>query len=120
MAVTRLERKGQKNKSRAKARVKTIKRLGLFPVIKNVDVEAIKAEFAKPKKAEKKEEAPVEEAKAEAVVEAPTEEKKAAKKPAAKKVAAKKPAAKKVAAKKPAAKKVAAKKGRGRPAKAKK
>ncbi len=46
MAVTRLKRKEKKNVARAKARVKEIKRLGLRPVIKNVDVEAIKAEFA--------------------------------------------------------------------------
>lgn len=46
MAVTRLKRKEKKNVARAKARVKEIKRLGLRPVIKNVDIEAIKAEFA--------------------------------------------------------------------------
>ena len=73
MAVTRLERKGRKNKSRAKARVATIKRLNQAPVLKNVDVEAIKAEFAKteekPKgkkkeKVTKAETKPVEETKA--------------------------------------------------------
>ncbi|MEQ8239322.1 MAG: hypothetical protein RIA69_08915 [Cyclobacteriaceae bacterium] len=53
MAVTRLERKGRKNKSRAKARVATIKRLNTLPTIKNVDIEAIKAEFAANKEAAK-------------------------------------------------------------------
>ena len=76
MAVTRLERKGRKNKNVAKKRVNTMKRLATKPVIKNIDVEAIKAEFeagaakpaAKAKKAPKakKEEAPVEEVKVEA------------------------------------------------------
>ena len=60
MAVTRLERKGRKNKNVAKNRVATIQRLSFVPVIKNVDVDAIKKEFeakkAKPAvKAEKKE-----------------------------------------------------------------
>ena len=59
MAVTRLERKGRKNKVVAKKRVKTMKRLSTKPVIKNIDIEAVKAEFdakkeAKP--AKKKEE----------------------------------------------------------------
>ncbi len=75
MAVTRLERKGRKNKNVAKKRVNTMKRLSTKPVIKNVDVEAIKAEFesgaAKPAKAKKtkapkaKATEPVEEVKAE-------------------------------------------------------
>ena len=61
MAVTRLKRKEKKNVARAKARVKEIKRLNKKPVIKNVDIEAIKAEFASKstkveKKAAKKEE----------------------------------------------------------------
>jgi len=47
MAVTRLERKGRKNKNVAKKRVATIKRLSAAPAIKNVDIEAIKEEFAK-------------------------------------------------------------------------
>ena len=131
MAVTRLERKGQKNVSRAKARVQTIKRLRAAPVIKNVDIEAIKAEFAKKKsgKAEKKVEAKVEEVKAVEVEEtpkveekkkaapkakkeetAPKTEKKAAAPKAEKKEAAPKaekqaPAKKKAPAKKPASKK---------------
>tara|TARA_B110000967_G_scaffold152355_1_gene156561 strand:+ start:689 stop:973 length:285 start_codon:yes stop_codon:yes gene_type:complete len=45
MAVTRLERKGRKNKNVAKNRVATIQRLSFVPVIKNVDVDAIKKEF---------------------------------------------------------------------------
>ena len=57
MAVTRLERKGRKNKNVAKKRVNTMKRLSTKPVIKNVDVDAIKAEFeaaaAKPEKTKK-------------------------------------------------------------------
>ena len=57
MAVTRLERKGRKNKSRAKARVKRIKSLNEAPIVRNVDIEAIKAEFAnKAAKPAKKEE----------------------------------------------------------------
>ena len=84
MAVTRLERKGRKNKNVAKKRVNTMKRLSSKPVIKNIDVEAIKAEFeagatkpaAKAKKAPKakKEKAPVEEVKATEVVEEVKEE----------------------------------------------
>ena len=77
MAVTRLERKGRKNKNVAKKRVNTMKRLSTKPVIKNIDVEAIKAEFeagaakaekpkkAKAPKAKKAAEPAVEEVKAE-------------------------------------------------------
>lgn len=68
MAVTRLERKGQKNVSRAKKRVQAIKRLNASPVIKNVDVEAIKAEWAK-KGAHAKKKVKVEEAKKSPVAE---------------------------------------------------
>ena len=54
MAVTRLERKGRKNKAVAKKRVKTMQQLGAKPVIKNIDIEAVKAEFeANAAKAEK-------------------------------------------------------------------
>ncbi|MEM6814404.1 MAG: hypothetical protein AAF600_08425 [Bacteroidota bacterium] len=58
MAVTRLERKGRKNKNVAKNRVATIKRLNRVPSIKNVDIEEIKNEFASKnqKSAPKKEE----------------------------------------------------------------
>lgn len=46
MGVTDLKRKGQKNKTRASNRIAQIKDLLRKPDIKNVDVEAIKAEFA--------------------------------------------------------------------------
>lgn len=69
MAVTRLERKGRRNISRAKNRVSNIKRLNTVPTIKNVDVEAIKKEFAKnapkAKKADQKEESKTEATKSE-------------------------------------------------------
>lgn len=72
MAITRLKRKGRKNKLTSKRRIQKLALEGSQPVIKNVDVEAIKAEFkaatAKPAKAEKKEAAP---AKAKAVKKAP-------------------------------------------------
>lgn len=45
MAVTRLERKGLRNKARANNKQKKIKQLNAQPVIKKVDVEAIKAEW---------------------------------------------------------------------------
>ncbi len=62
MAVTRLVRKAKKNRTVSKRRVAAIKRLTSTPVIKNVDIEQIKEEFAK-KKAEPaaKKEAPVKE-----------------------------------------------------------
>jgi len=47
MGVTRLKRKDRKNKSRAKNRLEVIKQLLTKPVVKNVDVEAIKASFGK-------------------------------------------------------------------------
>jgi hypothetical protein len=47
MAVTRLKRKGLRNKLTAKARVNQIKDLLRKPDIRNVDVEAIKASFSK-------------------------------------------------------------------------
>jgi hypothetical protein len=88
MAVTRLERKGRKNKNVAKNRVATIQRLSFVPVIKNVDVDAIKKEFdakkAKPAVKAKKVEKTVE-AKAEKSVKAETPAK--AKAPKAKKSA---------------------------------
>ncbi len=79
MAITRLERKGRKNKSRAKARVATIKRLSSTPVIKNVDIEAIKASFEKPAAEKKAPKAKAE--KAEAKEEVVAEEKPKAKTP---------------------------------------
>lgn len=47
MGVTRLKRKDLRNKSKANNRVSRIKQLTATPVIKNVDVEAIKAGFKK-------------------------------------------------------------------------
>ena len=47
MAVTRLKRKGLRNKARAKQRKQDIKNLTRMPPILNVDVDAIKEEFAK-------------------------------------------------------------------------
>ncbi len=46
MAITGLKRKERKNRARANNRVARIKQLTKVPVIKNVDVEAIKASFA--------------------------------------------------------------------------
>ncbi len=46
MAVTRLKRKELRNRAKANNRVKAIKQLTKKPIIKNVDIEAIKAEFA--------------------------------------------------------------------------
>ncbi|MEQ9297529.1 MAG: hypothetical protein RIF33_03150 [Cyclobacteriaceae bacterium] len=45
MAVTRLKRKGRRNKLVSKQRLSTIKNLTSKPVITNVDIEEIKAEF---------------------------------------------------------------------------
>lgn len=57
MGVTRLKRKGLRNKIKAKKRIEGIKSLTHLPPIKNVDVEKIKAEFAEKagKKSAKKE-----------------------------------------------------------------
>ena len=46
MAVTRLERKVKRNRRNAQKRQIRIKNLLKKPVIKNVDIEAIKASFA--------------------------------------------------------------------------
>lgn len=46
MGVTRLKRKEKRNRAVANNRVARIKQLTKKPVIQNVDVEAIKAEFA--------------------------------------------------------------------------
>ena len=48
MAITRLKRKDRKNKARANNKQRVIKQLLTVPVIKNVDVEALKAQFGKP------------------------------------------------------------------------
>ena len=45
MAVTQLARKGRVNKVRATQRKQQIKLLTATPVIKNIDIEAIKAGF---------------------------------------------------------------------------
>lgn len=67
MAVTRLKRKHRKNIARANNKQRVIKQLLSTPVIKNVDVEELKAQFtqnaAPAAKAEKA--APAEEAAAE-------------------------------------------------------
>lgn len=59
MAITRLERKLKRARAKSKRRVATIKRLNAQPPVKNIDIEAIKAEFeknaSKGKKAAKKE-----------------------------------------------------------------
>lgn len=45
MGVTRLKRKGRRNKQTAKARVARIKSLQYQPVLKNVDADELKAQF---------------------------------------------------------------------------
>ena len=55
MSITRLERKGRRNVSKAKRAKQVIKSLNAKPVIINVDVESIKKEFnKKPSKKKKK------------------------------------------------------------------
>lgn len=51
MAITELKRKGRKNRAVANNKTNAIKQLLRKPVIKNVDVEAIKASFAEKKAA---------------------------------------------------------------------
>ena len=51
MAVTRLQRKTKRNKIKAKQRIASLKRLLATPVIKNVDIEEIKASFTAKDKA---------------------------------------------------------------------
>ena len=63
MAVTRLKRKAKRNKTRAAVRQATMKNLNAKPVIKSVDVDAIKAEFAGKSAAPAKKKAKKEEAK---------------------------------------------------------
>lgn len=72
MASTEVKRKAARNKSRAKARVATIKRLNGSPVIKKVTPEEIEAQFAakKPAKKAAKKAAPKAEAKPEETKEA--------------------------------------------------
>lgn len=45
MAITRLKRKDRKNKARANNKQTVIKQLLKTPVIKNVDADALKAQF---------------------------------------------------------------------------
>ena len=52
MTVTRLKRKDRRNKAKANDRIARIKYLTTKPVVKNVDVEAIKLEFAANKAAQ--------------------------------------------------------------------
>lgn len=47
MAVTRLKRKNRKDRSISALRRQALKNEGFKPVIKNVDIEAIKEEFKK-------------------------------------------------------------------------
>ena len=47
MTVTRLKRKILKKVLRAKNRIARVKRLTIMPVIKNIDVDAIRASFEK-------------------------------------------------------------------------
>ena len=51
MAVTQLARKGRVNKTRSRQRKQLLKLLTAQPVIKNVDIEAIKKEFESKKSA---------------------------------------------------------------------
>lgn len=46
MAITRLKRKGKRNKAVASQRISAIKLLTATPVIKNVDIEELKAGFS--------------------------------------------------------------------------
>ena len=52
MAVTRLKRKGRKDKAKSAVRRQSLKNQNFQPVIRNVDVEKVKEEFkGKAKKA---------------------------------------------------------------------
>ena len=104
MAITRLKRKALRNKLTSKLRNQKLALESSTPVIKNVDIEALKEEFKKAPKAAKAEKATT--AKVEVKEEAP--KKVAAKKPVAKKEVA--PKAEKKEAKKAPAKKAAPKK----------
>lgn len=46
MAVTRLKRKNMRNRAKANNRIAAIKQIAKTPVIRNVDIEAIKQKFA--------------------------------------------------------------------------
>ena len=97
MASTRLVRKALRNRTVSKKRVSTIKRLTSKPVIKNVDIEQIKEEFANKKaKPAAKKNAPVKE-EPKAAQEVVETQKTEAKKPAKAKVEAPEAEAKKPA-----------------------
>ena len=120
MASTRLVRKALRNRTVSKRRVSAIKRLTSKPVIKNVDIEQIKEEFANKKaKPVAKKEAPVKEEPkaAQEVAETPKAE---AKKPAKANTEAPKAEKeeKKAAPKKASAKKAAAPKAEKKASKA--
>ncbi|MHA6248034.1 hypothetical protein ACXYMU_08875 [Pontibacter sp. CAU 1760] len=53
MGVTRLKRKDRKNKARANNKVARIKQLLLTPVIKNVDMDELRAQFGEAPKNKK-------------------------------------------------------------------
>jgi hypothetical protein len=53
MASTEVKRKAARNKSRAKARVATIKRLNGTPIIRKITAEEVEAQFAAAKPAKK-------------------------------------------------------------------
>ena len=96
MASTRLQRKARRNKAKAKKKVAEIQRLKSKPVIKNVDVEEIKKEFAK-QGSSKKAEPKTEKAESKAEKSEPKAEK--AEKSDSKAEKAEKPAAKKASKK---------------------
>ena len=58
MAITRLQRRQRKNRLNSIRKQQTIKDLSSRPVIKNIDVEALKAEFEKKSVAVKNEAKP--------------------------------------------------------------
>lgn len=73
MAVTRLKRKHRKNIARANNKQRVIKQLLSTPVIKNVDIEELKAQFTqKPAPAASKAKAPAAKAEAAAPAEGET------------------------------------------------
>ena len=53
MGVTRLKRKDRKNKARANNKVARIKQLLITPVIKNVDMDELRAQFGEAPKNKK-------------------------------------------------------------------
>lgn len=71
MTVTRLNRKDRKNKARANNKQRRIKQLLATPVIKNVDVEALKAQFTNAAPAPVAEPESIAEAKTETVTTTP-------------------------------------------------